>query len=69
MKCLMTLDVKIDLSLRVKRRIIVFNDHRSKASPDEQVKQEKQASSNYVTIQEVDDLNSEIKLTETPKTL
>ena len=56
MKRLMTLDVKIDGSLRVKRCTIVFNDHRSKHSPNKEVRQEKQASSNYVTIREVDDL-------------
>jgi len=67
--CLLTLDVKIDDSLRGKRWTVVFTGHRSNPSRNEEFRQEEQASSNHVTVREVDDSNSKIELTEIPKTL
>ena len=55
MKHVFTLDVKMDNSLKVKGRILIVIDHGAKASLKERTKEEKQASSNRITIQEVGD--------------
>jgi len=55
MKCLSTLDVSIDGSLRVKRRTMVFTGHKAHPSPSEKVIERELASSNHITMQEVDD--------------
>jgi len=69
MKRLSTLDVKTEGSLRVKRHTVVFTGHRVNPGLKEELKQEEQASSNHIIVQEVDDSDAEIELTETPKTL
>jgi len=69
MKCLSTLDVKTNGSLRVKRCTVVFNNKRSNPSPNEEVGQEEQVLSNHITVQKVNDSDYEIKLMETPGTL
>ena len=48
---------------------MVFTGHKANPSSNKEVIEKEQASSNYITVQEVDDLDSEIKLVETPKTL
>jgi len=46
-----------------------FTGHKANPSPNQEVIEKKQASSNHITVREADDLNSEIELTETPKTI
>ena len=60
MKRLSSLDVSIDGSLRVKRCTVVFADHKAHPSPSEEVIEKEQASSNHITVREVDDSDSEI---------
>jgi len=47
--------VKADDSLKVRRHTLVRTSHEANASAKERTKEEEQASSNHVTIQEVDD--------------
>jgi len=69
MKHLSTLDVSIDGSLRVNRRTLVLTGHMAHPSPSEVVIEKEQASSNHITVREVDNSDSEIELAETLKTL
>ena len=69
MKCLSALDVKTEGSLRIKRCTVVFTGHRVNLGLKEELKQDEQASSNHITVWEVDDLDAEIELLETLKTL
>jgi len=69
MKRLSTLDVSTDGSLRVKRCTVVFIGHKAHPSPSEEVIEKEQASSNHITVREVDDSDSEIELAKTPETL
>jgi len=68
-KHLSTLDVSTDGSLRVKRSAVAFTGHKAHPSSSEEVIKKEQASSNHITVWEVDDSDSKIKLAETPKTL
>jgi len=69
MKRLSILNVNMDGSLKVKRHTVVFTSHKAHPSPSEEVKEKEQASSNHITVREVDDSDSEIELAETPTTL
>ena len=48
---------------------MVFTGHKAHPSPSEVVKEKEQASSNHITVREVDNSDSEIELADTPKTL
>jgi len=49
-KCFSTLDVKAYGSLRVKRCTMVLTSHRSNPTPNMEVMQEEQASSNHIIV-------------------
>jgi len=68
MKHFSTLDVKIDGSLRVKRRTVIFTCQQKNSGSNEEVEEEEVVSSNHITIHECDDSDSEIELAETPET-
>ena len=53
----------------MKRRIVVFIGQQKSFNSNEEQDEEQVASSHHITICECDDSNSEIELTETPKTL
>jgi len=59
----------MDESLKVKRHALVLTGHGANASTKERTKEDEQASSNHITVQEVDGLDSEIELTKAPETL
>jgi len=65
------LDVKMDGSLRVKRRTMVLTGQQKSSNCNEKLKEEQVASSNHITIRECDDSDSdsEIELAETPEML
>jgi len=69
MKRFSTLDVKMDDSLRVKRRNVVPTCQQKSSNFNEKSEEEQVASSNDITIRECDDSDSdlEIELAETPK--
>jgi len=69
MKCLSTLDISTDGLLRVKRCSVVFTCHKAHPSLSEDIIEKEQASSNHITVREVDDSDSEIEIVKTPKTL
>jgi len=71
MKRLSTLDVKMDGSLRVKRRTMVLTGQPKSSKSNEKPEEEQVASSNHIIICECDDSDSdsEIELVECPKTL
>jgi len=48
---------------------MVFTSHKTNPSSNTEVIAEEQASSNHITVREVDDWDSEIELTKFPKTL
>jgi len=56
MKRVFTLDVKVDDSLKVMRRVLVLTGHGAKASSKERTKEVEQASSNRAIIQGANDL-------------
>jgi len=59
MKRVFALDVKVDDSLKVKRRVLILIGRGARASSKEGAKEEEQASSSHVTIQEVDNFPRE----------
>jgi len=71
MKRFSTLDVKMDGSLRVKRRTVVLTGQQKSSNSNEKSKEEQVASSNHITIRECDDSDSdsEIELAETSEKL
>jgi len=71
MKHFSTLDVKMEGSLRVKRRTVVLTGQQKSSSSNEKLDEEQVASSNHITIHECDDsdLDLEIELAETPQKL
>ena len=64
-----TPDVKIDGSLRVKRHTMIFTGQQSTSDSNKKGEQDEVASSHHIIGQECEDLDSEMELTETPKTL
>jgi len=56
MKCVSTLDVKVNDSLKVKRRVLILTGLGAKANLKERTKEEEQTSSNRDTNQEVNAL-------------
>jgi len=69
MKPFSSLDVKIDNSLRVKRRTVVFTSQEKRSNSNDKAEKEEVVSSNHITIHECDNLDSEIELVETLETL
>ena len=69
MKRVSTLDVKIDGSLKVKRRTLVITSSDASSNSKDKVKYEDQVSSNHIMIREADDLETEVEPTKAPKTL
>jgi len=69
MKRFSTLDVKMDGSLRMKRRTMVLIGQQKRSISNEKSKEEQVASSNHITIHGCDDSDSDIELAETPETL
>ena len=59
MKRVSTLDVKIDDSLKVKRRTLVITICGPNSNSKDGIKDEDQASSNHIIVQEADDLDTE----------
>jgi len=62
MKRSSTLDVKMDGSLRVKRRTMVLIGQQKSSISNEKSEEEQVASSNHITIRECDDLDSDSKI-------
>jgi len=71
MKRFSTLGVKMDGSLRVKRRTVLLTCQQRSSNSNENSEEEQVVSSNYITTRECDDSNSdsEIKLAETREKL
>jgi len=70
-KSFLTLDVKMDGSLKVKRHTVVLTGRQKIYSSNEKSEEEQVPSSNHITIRECDDSESnlEIELAETPEKL
>ena len=66
-KRISALDVKGDSSLKVKRRNLVITSCEASSNSKGKIKDEKQVSSNHVTIREVDDLGAKVEPAEAPK--
>jgi len=62
MKRVSMLDVKIDGSLKVKRRTLVITNYDASSNSKDKIEEEDQVSSNHNMIREVDDLETEIEL-------
>jgi len=60
MKRVSTLDVKIDGSLKVKRRTLVITNCDTSSNSKDEIKDKDHVSSNYITIREADDLETEV---------
>jgi len=69
MKRLLTLDVKTDGLLRVKRHTVVLTGQQKSSDSNENSEEEQVASSNHITIFECDDSHLGIELVETLETL
>jgi len=69
MKRVFTLNVKIDGSLKVKRRTLVITSCKVSSNSKDEIKDVDQVSSNHITIREADDLEIEVDPVEAPKTL
>ena len=69
MKHISTLDVKIDGSLKVKRRTLVITSCEASSHSKDEIKDKDQVSSNHIMIREADDLETEVEPHESPKTL
>jgi len=68
MKRVSTLDVKIDGSLKVKRRTLVITIYDTSSNSKGKIKDEEQASSHPITVRDVDDLKTETASAKEPKT-
>jgi len=68
MKRFSTLDVKIDSSLKAKRRTVIFTGQQNNSSSSNEAEEEEVVPSNHITAHECDDSDSEIVLAETPVT-
>jgi len=64
-----TLDVKIDGSLKVKRHTSVITNYDANSNSKDEIKYKDQVSSHHITIQEADDLETEVELAEALTTL
>jgi len=69
MKRVYTLDLKIDGSLKVKRRTLVITSCDASSNSKDEIKDEDQVSANHITIWEDDDLEIEVEPAEALKTL
>jgi len=69
MKCVFTSNMKAIGSSKIKRHALVLTGNETHFSSKERTKKEELASSHHVTIQEVNDLDFEIKLASTLETL
>jgi len=68
-KCISTLDVKTDDSLKVKRCTLVITNCKASPNSKEKIKGDGQDFFHLITIQEANDLEDEIEYTEVLKTL
>jgi len=68
MKHVSTLDVITDGSLKVKKRTLVITSYKTSLNSKGKIKDEKQASSHPVTVQEADDLKVKTRSTEARET-
>ena len=64
MKHVLTLDVKIDGFLKVRRCTLVITSCDASLNSKDKIKDEDQVSSNHITIREADDLEAEVELAE-----
>jgi len=62
------LDVKTDGSLKMQRRTLVINSYEASSNSKGKIKEEEQASSNHVTVEEAENLKAEVKLVEALET-
>jgi len=69
MKCVYTLDVKTDGSLKVNSCTLILTGNEANTSSKEWIKEEEEACFNHITVQEVDNLDSEIELAKAPEIL
>ena len=69
MKRVSMLDVKIDGSLKVKRRTVVITNYDASLNSKEKIEEEDQVSSNHIMIREADDLETEVEPVEALTTL
>jgi len=67
MKCVSTLDIKIDGSLKVNRGTLVITSCEASSNSKDETKEEDQVFSNRITIQEGDDLEMEVEPAEAQK--
>ena len=67
-KCISTLDVKTDGSIKVKRRTLVITNCEANSNSEEKIKGDGQASFYPVTIREDDNLEDDIQSAEAPET-
>jgi len=67
-KCVSTLDVRSDGSLKVKRRTLVITSYRTSSNSKGKIKDEEQPSSHPITIREANDLEDDTKSAEMPNT-
>jgi len=66
-KCIFTLDVKIDGTLKVKRyNLVIIISHEASPNSKERAQEKEQVSFNHVTINDLDD---DMELVEAPNTL
>jgi len=68
-KCILTLGVKTNDSLKVNRCTIVMIDCKVGSNSKEIAKEEEQASSNHVTVQEINQMDADIKMIKAPEIL
>jgi len=61
MKHISTLDIKIDGSLKVKRRTLVITSYEASSHSKDEIKDKDQVSSNHIMIREADDLETEVE--------
>ena len=69
MKCIYTLDVKIDASLKVERRNLVITSCKASMNSKDEIKEEEQVCSKHITIREANDLEAEVEPAEVLRTL
>jgi len=66
MKCIFTLDVKTNGTLKVKRRTLVITSYKTNSNSKGEIKDEEQPSSHPFTIRETNDLEDNTQSAEVP---
>jgi len=69
MKHVSILDAKIDGFLKVKTHTLIITSCEASSNSKDKIKDEDQVSSNHITSQEANDLETEVNPAEAPKTL